>query len=198
MSIENIIGKIEQDMEAAVEEILGEAEEKSESIKKEYNKAAENLREELKREAEKSGEEEEKRVIVNEQLRMRKSMLSKKQELLSYLYQEAKKKIAALPRDEYVALIKELILNRTISGSEEIIVPSGQGKIFDHKFVSELNESYKGGGNFSIADRKGDFDWGVILSEERRIVDLTLGVTFEQLKEKIEPEVARLLFPEEN
>ncbi len=197
MSIENIIKKIEQERKATVEEILGKAGEEAEAIKREYAREGEKLKEQLEDEARKKGEDEKKRIIVNEQLKMRKSMLSKKQQVLNSLYLEAREKIASLPGEEYLELVRGLILSRSSSGKEKIIIPRGQGDMFGQDFISSLNRDYQGDGKFSLAEQEGDFRWGVILREERRTVNLTLDVIFEQLKESIEPQVAGILFPPE-
>ena len=105
--------------------------------------------------------------------------------------------LESLPEERYLALLKNLIVRRAVSGKEEIVVPKSQKKLFTQDFIDSLSSAFPGKGSFTVASENGDFTWGVVMREGRRVVDLTLRVLFEQLKEKVEPEIAALLFPEE-
>lgn len=95
---------------------------------------------------------------------------------------------------EYTDLMKGMILRSAISGNEEIIVSKEQKKLFSGAFLDELNKENDLGKGFELAEEPGDFSWGVVLKEGRRIVDLTLDVLMEQLRERIESEIAPILF----
>lgn len=195
MSIENILERIGEEAESAARRIMDEAQADADRIGMEYSEKAAAIKEELGARAEKKAREEERRLIVNEQLELRKKLLAKKREILDELYDGARKRIEALTGDEYLDLLKTLILQNAVSGREEIIVSPEHENFFTSGFISSLNREYPGGGNFTLSEEPGDFAWGVVLKEGRRVVDLSLGVLFEQLKEKIEPEVASILFP---
>lgn len=197
MSIENIINTIGKEAESEAGRIINEAEEKADKIRKEYSDKGKELSAKLKKESENKADEHYRRLIVNEQLELRKSLLSKKHEILEALYREAEKKIKEMPRKEYLGFIKDLILKRTLSGSEEIIVSKEQSDLFDGDFIDSLNKAFPGGGNFTLSDSKADITWGVILKEDRRTIDLSIGVLFDQITERVESKVAALLFPED-
>ena len=197
MSIENILKRIDKETESSVREIQEKAEAEAARIKDEYSEKVGRLKEELKRKAKSRAAEEERRLVVSEQLELRKIILYKKREILGELYEEACGRVGSLPEGEYLELLRALILRNAISGKEEIIVPGGQKELFTPSFVGSLDEAFPGGGGFSLVKENGEFAWGVVLREERRVVDLTLGVLFEQLKENVEPEIAALLFPRE-
>lgn len=196
MSIKNILKRINDETESAVQEILEKARADASRIKREYSEKASELDEELGKRAERRAEEEKRRLIVSEQLELRKAVLAKKRKILDGLYSEALKEIGSTGGEDYLDIVRELILERAVSGGEEIIVPEDQRDLFKPEFVKSLNEAFPGGGRFSIAEELGGFKWGVVLREERRVVDLSLGVLFEQLKEKIEAEVAAAIFPD--
>ena len=92
------------------------------------------------------------------------------------------------------ACFEEMIRERAISGNEEIVVAEKQEKLFDGSFLERLNKDNKRGKGFSLAKDRGEFSWGVVLREGRRTVDLTLDVLMDQLRERIEPDIAPRLF----
>ena len=196
MSIENIIKKIEQDSAAAVEAALDRAREEAAALTARYEKRAAELEGELKARAEKKSTEEKRRLLVSEQLELRKAALVKKREILSDLYGEARKSIASLSGEEYLGLLRALIAARAVSGNEEIVPAAGQADLLSADFLKKLNGEYPGGGSFTVASGEGDHDWGVILREGKRTVDLSLDTVFEQVMDRIEPEVSAILFQE--
>lgn len=196
MAIEHILKRIEEETEETVQQIFEKAEADATSIRDQYAGRIQKLKHELDQRAQRRAEEEERRLIVSEQLELRKALLARKREILDDLYEEAKKKISSIAADQYLGLLKDMIIARSISGTEEIVVPDSQKDLFTKNFLDSLNKTVRGG-RFSLANESGDFSWGVVLREGKRVVNLTLDILFEQLKEKIEPEIAAMLFPEE-
>jgi V/A-type H+-transporting ATPase subunit E len=197
MSIENILNTIDKEALSNADRIIGKAEAEADKIRKEYADRANELNVRLQKVSEKKADEVYRRMIVNEQLELRKTLLSEKHKILDAFYKEARKKIKEMPPEKYLKFVKRLILNRAISGSEEIIVSAKQKKIFTGDFLESLNQSFPGGGHFTLSDSGADFAWGVVLKEKRRIVDLSFDVLFEQVTERVESQVAALLFPED-
>jgi V/A-type H+-transporting ATPase subunit E len=197
MAIDDILKRIDEETGTAIQNKLDEARRKAEVVEGEYAVRAETLEAELRLRAEKRSREEERRLIVSEQLEIRKALLARKRKVLEALYEKALRLIEELPRDRYRSIVKSLVIGRAISGAEEILVASRHRDLFGDTFLAELNESYPGGGTFTIAAEAGDFGWGVVLREGRRVVDLTLEALFEQLCERIEPEIAAVMFPTE-
>ena len=194
MSIENILKKIDEDSRAAVEAALDRAAGDAKALAARYARRAEELEAGLRSRAEKKAAEEKRRLLVSEQLELRKADLVRKREILSELYAEARESIAALSGEDYLALLRALVISRSVSGAEEIVPAEGQTAMLSKDFVDGLNGEYPGGGRFTIAPEEGDFKWGVVLREGRRTVDLSLGTVFEQVMDRIEPEVSAILF----
>ena len=194
MSIENILERIKEEAGSAAGEILTEAEEEAERIRSSYEAEGDELKLKLEQRAGDRAAEEKRRLIVNEELELRKQLLRRKREILDELYREAKAELEGLGEEDYLDLVKGMILRGAISGNEEIIVPKEQTNLFGEAFLDDLNGENKLGKGFKLAKEPGDFTWGVVLRERKRIVDLTLGVLVEQLRERIEPEIAPMLF----
>lgn len=196
MAIEDILKQIGEETESRAGEILGHAGEEAAAIEKQYDGRAGRLERKLGEQAKRKASEEEKRIIVGEQLELRKDVLTKKREILEELYEAAAARIRRLPDGDYLELMRSLIARRAISGREEIVVPSGQRELFGDDFLRSLNERFGSGARFTLSKEKGAFEWGVVLREQRRTVDLTLDVLLEQLKEKAEHRIAATLFAE--
>lgn len=197
MPIDKIYERIEREADEAVSGIIEKAGEEAARIGEDYSHKASLLADELGEYAGKKAAEEEKHLIVSEQLELRKAVLTKKREILAGIYGEAKKRIEAMPADQCADILRRMIIQKAVTGKETIIHASSQKSVFTSDFIKSLNSGFSGGGDFSISDEPGSFSWGVVLREGRRVVDLSLDVIFEQLKEKVEPEVAALLFPAE-
>ncbi len=195
MAIEDILKRIEEESGAAVEEVLEEARRQAETIRAAYAKRAEDLGAELRRHAEKKAREEEKRLVVSEQLDIRKALLARKREILDTLYENARRRIEKMPRERYRDIMRRFIIARAVSGGEEIVASPRHREIFTDDFITELRRGFPGGGSFTMADQAGDFGWGVVLREGRRVVNLSLNVLFEQLRERVESRIAAVLFP---
>jgi V/A-type H+-transporting ATPase subunit E len=194
MSIENILERIKEEASSAAEELVGKAEKEAERIRGSYEAEGAELKEKLEQQAGNRAVEEKRRLIVNEELELRKQLLRKKREILDGLYEQAKGEMERLGKEEYLDLIKEMILRGAISGNEEIVVAKEQSDLYGDAFLDALNGENKLGKGFKLAKDTGDFSWGVVLREGQRIVDLTLGVLVEQLRERIESEIAPVLF----
>lgn len=194
MSIENILERIKEEAVSAAGEILSKAEEEAERIRGSYESEGDELKLKLEQRAGGKAAEEKRRLIVNEELELRKQLLRKKREILDELYREAKGELEGLGEEEYLDLVKEMILRGAISGDEEIVVAKDQANLFGGDFLDALNKENKLGKGFKLAKEPGDFTWGVVLREKQRVVDLTLGVLVEQLRERIESEIAPMLF----
>jgi len=194
MSIENILERIKKEAGSAAGELVSKAEEEAERIRSAYETEGEDLQDQLEQRAHKKAEEEERRLIVNERLELRKQLLEKKREILDELYEQAKREMEKLGDEDYLDLMKDMILGSAISGNEEIVVAKKQSKLYGDAFLDALNKGNKLGKGFTLAEDPGDFSWGVVLREGRRTVDLTLRVLMEQLRERIESEIAPMLF----
>jgi len=194
MAVEDILKRIEEETESACNAILSEAEEEAGKITSRYEEEARKLKESLLEKARARADEEEKRLVVNEQLVLRKAILAKKGEVLKKVYDMAKERIKALPENEYIEIISNLVLKNAVSGREELVVPAKQKQLFDDSFLARLNKAFGEGARFSVSAEGGGFEWGVLLREKQREVNLTLDVLFDQVIEVVEPRIAEELF----
>ena len=197
MAIGDILKKIGEEAAEAARERVAAAGLEAERIRAEHEGRGETLAAELRSRAGKRAAEEERRVVVGEQLELRKALLAKKREMLDGVFAETKDRLAAIGGEEYLALVSGIILDQAATGREEIVPAAAQRDLFTPGAIASLDEAWPGGGSFRLAEESGDFAWGVVLREGKRLVNLSLDVFFEQVREEIEPGIAGILFGEE-
>jgi V/A-type H+-transporting ATPase subunit E len=194
MSIEQIVRKIDEDAEKAAGSVVEQARAQARSIVERYEAAAGMLRSEFEDLADRKAAEEERRLLVSEELELRKAVLVRKREILAGIYDEAKRTIGRLTGEEYLDLLASMIAARAVSGREQIVPAAGQRSLLGERFLARVGEAFGGDARFNVVGEEGTFAWGVVLREGRRIVDLSLDTVFEQVRELVEPEVAAILF----
>ncbi len=195
MSIENILKRIGDEAEGEAHAKRQAAEARAAAIREEYERGAAALAGELERAYREKAAVEERRLVVAEELELRKKLLERKREILAEIYREARNRVEGLPPAEYLDLMRSLILRNAASGREEIVVPAAHRQLFTPAFVDALNRA-RDGASFRLADEPGGFAWGVVLREGQRLVDLTSDVIFRQLAARSEARVAAALFPD--
>ncbi len=195
MALEDILKLIKEEADSEGKRIIADAETEAEAIK-------DNAREEAKKEEKRlleyykmQAEKEKSRIVDNAKLDIKKKMLREKRHLLDLLYGKAIEKFQKLSRDEYISLIKKLILENTVTKKEEIII-SKKEKHINQAFIDGFNKQNKGF-NISLSDNKGDFEGGFLLKAEKQQVACTFEALISLIKEEYEVELSRIYFGEE-
>lgn len=194
MSIERILQKIDDDAANAARAVVEEARAEAAKILARYEAAAGQLRGELEAHAERKAAEEKRRLLVGEELELRKAALVGRHEILAGIYDEARSAIGGLAGGAYLDLLCSMIASHAVSGREEIVPAAGQRALLDAAFLKKVGAAFGGEARFTVAGEEGSFAWGVVLREGKRVVDLSLETVFEQVRERIEPEVSAVLF----
>ena len=191
--IEKITARIIADAEREIAEIQRENEEKIAALTAEAQSAAEQESLELLSRGRRAAEERRERLSSSAAVECRKL------ELLEETFAAAVEQLCRLPREEYLALIASLAAEAA-EGGEEMILSPRDAKEFGAEAVLLSNTALRAAG------KRG----GLTLSAERRPItggfilshgDVELNCTFETLvrlqREKLEKEVADILFPKQ-
>ena len=191
--IDNIIEKIKSQTENEIDEILKKANFDAEKIINDAKENAEAITKKILENAEISAQNEKNRIISMADSQSRKLKLSEKQALINSCFSMAQNKLLNMPKDEYIDLLKKLILSQISTGKEEIILgPSDQKKI-GAELIDLINSNKEG---FSLTLSKSCLhkDGGFIIKDG----DIEYNNTFETLlsgcKEQLVREVASCLF----
>ena len=191
--IEKITARIETDAKAEVAEILREAEEKAAAIRAQYEAQA---AQEAKAAAE-AGKENAKRQLERlesaAQMDAKKQMLGAKQDALNAAFENAQKKLLALPEDEYAELLAKMAVKAMKTGKEEIILNAKDRKRVGEKVVAKANELKKGAA-LKLSKETRDMAGGLTLRDGNVEVNCAFEAQLRVLREEMAAEVANILF----
>ncbi|MCX7831538.1 MAG: V-type ATP synthase subunit E [Actinobacteria bacterium] len=141
MGIERIINKIIEDAKLEADSIVKEAEakriEELENAKKEFLVQANQIISTAKKEAQTIRQRSESRILLEQ----RKEISMLKERIVTELIAEAIRKIKKEDSETLKKILKKMILSSEISGAVEVRASTDLKKIFNSKFIEELNSS---------------------------------------------------------
>ncbi len=195
MAIDDILKQIEEDARTQGDTLLSNARAEADSIREKAKRHAEELRAEETEKAKERAAEHARRIETLAGLDLRKNILKEKRDLLEDAFARAEDRIANLPPDEYRAFLKPIILNSVESGSEELVPSAGRREVFTPEFIRSLNDEISAAnGGLNLTEESGDFSGGFILREGRKETNVTLKSLIAARRDRLEPEVAKILF----
>lgn len=188
---QKIIDKILSDATHDAGEMLSEALKKAEALVAakqaeavaEYDLSVE--------EARKAGEEVVRRRLTVADLEVKKLLLSAKKQAVDEAFEESLKKLLALPKEEYAALVESMIASAADDG--DVVVISENDKNVLTKAVFD-KISAKIGKKLTLSDTFGNFRGGVMLLGKGVDKNLTFESELALLRDEVEPEVAKIMF----
>jgi len=198
MSLEKIIGKIEQDAKSQIEEIKKNALSASDKISEKAEEQAELIKAQILKDAKKEAGIHKQRLISTASLDLRKDILTEKQRAIDSAFQEAMDNLLKMRDDEYQKIIVKMILPNVLTGNEEIILSERDkarlGKGFLEKINNELSKTGKKG-RLTIAKDSYNILGGFVLRRGNVELNNSFESLFNSIREDIESEVSKVLFP---
>ena len=193
MAVDDILKKIMSEAELAAQEIRAEGKRGGAEILERAQADAAELKTRLGATAEQRAEEERNRVVTLARLSARRDLLTEKQLLMGKVFDETRKRILAMGRDDYRRLIRGFLLNAIESGREEVIIGEHEERI-DQAFLDEVAAEFGRGSGLKLCPERGSMDGGFILREGTTATNCTLDTILRDARESLETEVARILF----
>lgn len=190
MSKEAIIDKILSDANLKGDAIIGEANEKANEI---ISLAANQCKDYLyksKTEIDRLTLEIDERSRSVAELDARKLLLAAKAQVLDSVYAKTLEKLRNLDKEQYSALIFSMLEN---AKDGDVVTVSEREKYIVTK-ESLADFAKKKGISLTLADKFGDFDGGVIISENGVDNNFTLEVEVALLREQTETKIAKEIF----
>ena len=183
--------KIIQDAEKEASNILEQAKKKADEILKSAQKKAQRIKEEAEKSGEGMKKREEERLVTIEKLEEKKMLLTMKREVLNRVFEEALEDMKNWKVQRYTDfIVKKIIL--AISTGNELVVP---GRLHSNALRKQLDKIKRDRNlKFEVAKEDGDFDFGFVIKRERTEVKFTGEDILDELRDRIEIEVARRLF----
>lgn len=188
---QKIIDKILSDAKHDAGEMLSEALKKAEAlvaakqaeVDAEYDISVE--------EARKAGEEVVRRRLTVADLEVKKLLLSAKKQAVDEAFEESLKKLLALPKEEYAALVESMIASAADDG-DVVVISENDKNVLTKAFFDKI--SAKIGKKLTLSDTFGSFRGGVMLLGKGVDKNLTFESELALLRDEVEPEVAKIMF----
>ena len=106
-------------------------------------------------------------------------------------FADAIKRLCERGGDEYVSIISRMIKKHGRDG-DTVLLGKGDEKRITKEIIADISKSLKI--NLTLSKDAGDFTGGIMLLSKYSDKNLTFESIFGMLREKIEPEVAKILF----
>ena len=190
MSKEAIIDKILSDANLKGDAIIGEANGKADEIISLAAKQCKDYLYQSKTENDRLTLEIDERSRSVAELDARKLLLAAKTQVLDDVYAKTLEKLKNLDKEQYGALIFAMLENA--KDGDVVIISKREKDIVTKQSLADFAK--KKGIKLTLADKFGDFDGGVIISENGVDNNFTLDVEVSILREQTETKIAKEIF----
>ncbi|KPU64043.1 ATP synthase subunit E [Thermococcus sp. EP1] len=196
-----IIEEINREAEQKIKYILEEAEHKAEEIKKEAERRAKAKADWIIRKAQTQAEMEKQRIIANAKLEVRRRKLALQEKLINEVIDSIKERLASIPEEEYLEVLKGLIVEGIQELGEEKVVLSSNERT--HSLIEEHLEEIKGivkekigkDVEISLGEPLETLGGVVIQNSTKTIrIDNTFETRMERLQSELRAKIAKILF----
>ena len=190
--IEKITQRIASDAQAEVDRILGDARDEAGRIAANYRAQADAEAAELAAKNEKAAAEREERLVSAAQMEARKVQLAAKQEMVEKAYIQALDKLCALPEEQYVAILADLLVKASSNGKEEAVFSPEDRERVGQAAVAKANEL--SGKQLRLSEETQPIRGGFILKDKNVEVNCTFETLVRLQKAETAGAVAQKLF----
>ena len=190
-----ILSKARRQAEALIEE----AKEEGEVARRQAEEKAQAIREEILREAQEEAASIKQRIVSTAQLEAQRMLLAKREELISQVFAEARKRLAELRRsDAYPHILRRLILEAAAGlGGGELIVWANEEDmaLLSDDFLAQVAQRLDPETTLRRGESPVDIDGGVIVerADGRMRFDNSFAARLERLRDELRSQVYRIL-----
>lgn len=199
MSLEKILERIERDAQNEVEKIRSRASAAADEIKKKAEAEAGKLKAQSLEDAKSEAELRKERIISTARLDLRKALLAEKQNAIDVVFREAVESLVNMEDEEYLSVIKDMILPHVQTGDEEIILSDRDKARLGDKFLKVVNRQLSEDGkkgDLTISQDTYDMLGGFVLRRGKIELNSSFESLFKSSRADLESEVSKILFPE--
>ena len=188
---QKIIDKILSDATHDAGEMLSEALKKAEALVAAKQSEADAEYDLSVEEARKAGEEVVRRRLTVADLEVKKLLLSAKKQAVDEAFEESLKKLLALPKEEYTALVGSMIASAADDG-DVVVISENDKNVLTKAVFDKISAQI--GKKLTLSDTFGNFKGGVMLLGKGVDKNLTFESELALLRDEVEPEVAKIMF----
>ena len=190
--IEKITQRIESDAQAEIDRILGEARDEAARITASYRAQADAEARDLEAKNERAAAEQEERLVNAAQMRARKVQLAAKEEMVEKAYIQALDKLCAMPQEQYVAVLANLLVEASSNGREEAVFSKEDREQVGKAAVEKANQL--SGKQLRLSEECLSIRGGFILKDKNVEVNCTFETLVRLQKAETAGAVAKTLF----
>lgn len=197
MNAEQVVDKILAEARAEADAIKAESNRRCAEMKAELQKELDAYRSETNRLASEAASDKQSRMLASARMAVRKDILAAKRALLDGVQEEAARRIAAMPDEEYQKLMTALMMKAAETGDEEVVIGKNESRITE-KLIKEVNRQLGPGyrGNLHLARDRADISGGFILRRGQVQINASIEVLIQRAREELEMELTNELFGE--
>ena len=190
--IEKITQRIASDAQAEIDRILGDARDEAARITANYRAQADAEAQELADKNERAAAEQEERLISAAQMKASRLQLAAKQEMVEKAYIQALDKLCALPEEQYVAILADLLVKASSNGKEEAVFSKGDREQVGKAAVEKANQI--SGKQLRLSEESLPIRGGFILKDKNVEVNCTFETLVRLQKAETAGAVVKKLF----
>ena len=190
--IEKITQRIESDAQAEIDRILGEARDEAARITAGYRAQADAEARDLEAKNEKAAAEQEERLVSAAQMKARKVQLAAKQEMVEKAYIQALDKLCAMPQEQYVSVLANLLVEASSNGKEEAVFSKEDRERVGKAAVAKANEL--SGKQLRLSEETQPIRGGFILKDKNVEVNCAFETLVRLQKAETAGAVVKTLF----
>lgn len=197
MGLEEIVKEIEKKANEDAEKMRKEGQEERKTILKKAQEEALRTRKEITKRLEKEAELLKRERVISVRVEEKKKLLASKRKILAESFKQAEEELRGLGKQEYMSLMKRLLVSSIDLGDEEIVVSRRDEAWMKGDFLKELEKSLEKKGTWKkirVTAGLREGERGFILKKEGVHLNYTLSNLFLLLREELEMEVAKRLF----
>lgn len=189
--IEKIKARIESDAQAEIDRIRAAAGAEAAEITARYQAQADAEAAELAAKNERAAAEREERLVSAAQMEARKVQLATKQAMVEKTYDLALEKLCAMPAEQYTAVLADLLVKASATGTEEVVFSKKDGEV-GKAAVEKANAA--SGKHLRMSAETPAIRGGFILKDKNVEVNCTFETLVRLQKADTAGTVAKMLF----
>ena len=190
--IEKITQRIASDAQAEIDRILGEARDEAARITASYRAQADAEARDLEAKNERAAAEQEERLISAAQMKASRLQLAAKQEMVEKAYIQALDKLCAMPQEQYVAVLANLLVEASSNGREEAVFSKEDREQVGKAAVEKANQI--SGKQLHLSEETQPIRGGFILKDKNVEVNCTFETLVRLQKAETAGAVVKTLF----
>ena len=191
--LDKILESIKAESDSAVAQRIDEARSRAEALKKEAEDSVKDECRNIEERGKKSADDTISRAESAAALLKRKTILAEKQAIIAEVFEEAEKRLTALPDAQYFDTITKIAVKNALPEEGKIIFSAEDKKRLPATFEKDLNGKLHGG-SLKVSEDTMGTDGGFVLSYGGIEQNCTFGALIDAEREVLTDKVSKVLF----